>query len=136
MINLPDYIIQIGSASFGKWPVRFAEAGTYRIELRRWPRELDAPMDGTPAITKTVDAWLNSQPLSNTLYNSTSKALPVTRAQLQIGENVQEVKVVHGDRAAMFTMKVKAGISDVSTTLFDIGGKPLCSAFYVEIRKL
>jgi arylsulfatase A-like enzyme len=128
--------VALGSASFGKWPVRFAEAGTYRIELRRWPRELDAPMDGTPVIRKTVDAWLKGNPVSTTLYNSISQALPVTKAQLRIGENVQEMKVEHGDKAAVFTMKVGAGMTDISTTLFDEGGKSLCSAFYVEIRKL
>jgi hypothetical protein len=60
----------------------------------------------------------------------------VTKAQLRIGENVQEMKVEHGDKAAVFTMKVGAGITDISTTLFDKSGKSLCSAFYVEIRKL
>jgi arylsulfatase A-like enzyme len=128
--------VALGSASFGKWPVRFAEAGTYRIELRRWPLELDTPMDGTPDFTKTVDAWLHGKPVITTLYNSTSQALPVTKALLQIGENVQEMKVEHGDKAAVFTMKVGAGITDISTTLFDKSGKSLCSAFYVEIRKL
>lgn len=127
--------VALGSASFGKWPVRFAETGTYRIELRRWPRELDTLLDGIPTIRKTVDAWLNGRLVNATLYNSTPKALPVTNAQLRIGENVQEVKVAHGDKAAVFTMKVEAGMTDISTTLFDGGGNPLCSAFYVEIRK-
>jgi hypothetical protein len=128
--------VALGSVSFGKWPVRFAEAGTYRIELRRWPRELDTPMAETPAIEKTIDAWLNGKPVSNTLYNAKPVALPVTKAQLRIGENVQVLKVAQGDKVAVFKMKVGAGLTDISTTLFDERGKPLCSAFYVEIRKL
>ena len=42
-----------GAAAFGRWPVRFAEAGAYRVEVRRWPREADAPWQVFPPARKS-----------------------------------------------------------------------------------
>ncbi len=125
-----------GAKAFGRWPVRFAAAGTYRVTLRRWPRELDAPLDGLPAVTKTVDAWLKGQPVRTTLYAATPRALPVAKAQLKLAANVQAIAVSPGDRAAVFTIEAPAGPADIETTFFDDAGAALCSAYYMEIRKL
>ncbi|MCX7046351.1 MAG: arylsulfatase [Candidatus Sumerlaeota bacterium] len=123
-----------GAASFGLWTVRFAEAGAYRVELRRWPRDADAPMAGVPDDTKTVDAWLKDQPVRGLLYGGAPKALPVARARLKIGASVQEADVDSRDKAKVFTVKVDAGPADLETTLLDKDGKALCSAYYVSIR--
>ena len=36
--------VREGVAKNGEWNVEIAKAGNYRFELRRWPREADAPM--------------------------------------------------------------------------------------------
>ena len=112
-----------GAAAFGRWTVRVAEAGTYRIEVRRWPRELDAPMAGIPSVKKTL------------LYGGAPKALPVAKTRLKVGNSVQEADVVAEDTVKCFTVKVEAGAADIETTLLDKAGKPLCSAYYVCIRR-
>ena len=124
-----------GAVSFGHWPVHFAEDGLYRVELRRWPRELNAPMVGVPASSKVADAWLDGDPVTGTLYKSTPKALPVAKARLEIGDNVQESGVAVGDAAKVFTVRVGAGPANIKTNLLNSDGRPLCSAFYVAIRK-
>ena len=124
-----------GAAAFGHWPVRIAEAGTYRIEVRRWPREADAPLAGIPVGPKTVDAFLRDQPVIGLLYGDMPKALPVARVRLKIGANVQETAVDNKDKASIFTAKVDPGPTDIEATLLDLDGKPLCSAFYVTISK-
>ena len=123
-----------GVAAFGRWPVRVAEAGTYRIELRRWPREVNAPITGIPADKKIADAWLDGGPVHGTLYGGTPKALPVATTRLKIGDNVQQTAVAVGDAASEFTVKLPAGPVDIETEFLDETGHPLCSAYYVTVR--
>ncbi len=124
-----------GAAAFGHWTVRFAEAGAYRVEVRRWPREAEAPISGIPAGTKTVDACLRGQPVRGLLYGGSPRALPVARARLKIGTSVQEAEVAAQDQAKAFTVTVDAGPADVEASLLDGNGKPLCGAYYVSIRR-
>ncbi len=40
-----------------------------------------------------------------------------------------------GDTVKGFAVKVPGRSADIETTLFDKAGKPLCSAYYVEIQR-
>jgi arylsulfatase A-like enzyme len=124
-----------GAAAFGRWPVRFAEAGTYLVEVRRWPREADAPLAGVPAGRRAVDAQLNDRPVSGLLYGGVPRALPVARVRLKIGTSVQEAVVGGKDEFVSFTTKVDAGSADIEASLLDETGEALCSAFYVCVRR-
>lgn len=124
-----------GARVFGRWTVRFAEAGAYRVEIRRWPREADAPMAGVPDAPKNVDAYLNDQPVRGLLYGGALKALPVARARLKIDAGVQEADVDSRDKAKVFTVKVDAGAADIEAALLDKDGNPLCGAYYVYVRR-
>jgi arylsulfatase A-like enzyme len=126
-----------GAAVFGRWPVRFAEAGTYLVEVRRWPREADAPLAGVPASGHVADAQLADRPVRELLYlpGGPIRALPVARVQLKVGSSVQEAAVESSDTCITFTTKVDAGPTDIEATLYDESGKALGSAFYVSVRK-
>jgi arylsulfatase A-like enzyme len=124
-----------GAAAFGIWPVRFAEAGTYRIEVRRWPRELNAPIAGVPKLDKTVDAWLDGRPVSGTLYGGKPRALPVSRVELKVAGQVKTTDVGQEDSVNIFSIAVPAGPTDIEATLLDKNGKALCAGYYVSIRK-
>jgi len=124
-----------GAGAFGRWPVRFAEDGTYRVEVRRWPREVAAPITGIPAGAKIVDAWLDGGPVRGTLYRGAPRALPVARMELKIADQVQTAGVSDVDTVKVFTVKVAAGPADIEATLLDQAGKPLCSAYYISVRK-
>ncbi len=127
--------VAAGKAAFGRWPVRFAEAGNYRIEVRRWPRELQAPIAGVPTDKKVVDAWLDGSPVNGTLYKGDPKALPVVRVELKIAGQVQTADVGDAETVKVFTVAVTAGPADIEATLLDKAGKALCSAYYVTVRK-
>jgi arylsulfatase A-like enzyme len=124
-----------GTAAFGRWPVRFAGAGNYRIEVRRWPRELQAPIAGVPTATKVADAWLDGRPVGGTLYKGTPKALPVSRVELKVAGQVQTADVGDAEAVKVFTIAVAAGPADIEATLLDKNGGALCSAYYVSVRK-
>lgn len=124
-----------GAAAFGRWPVRFAEAGNYRIEVRRWPRELEAPIAGVPTFTKETDARLEGRPVGGTLYGGKPRALPVSRVELKIADQLKTADVSDAETVKVFTIVVNAGPADIETTLLDKSGKALCSAYYVTVRK-
>jgi hypothetical protein len=124
-----------GAAAFGNWPVRVVEAGLYRVEVRRWPRETEAPLAGVPAAQKDADAHLLHRLVSGLLYGGVPKALPVARVRLKTGANVQENAVANGDTAAAFTARLDAGVTAIEATLLEASGQPLCGGFYVTIRK-
>jgi arylsulfatase A-like enzyme len=124
-----------GVKALGYWTVRFAVAGVYRFELRRWPREVDAPICGVPAVQKAVDAYLNDRPVRGLLYGGASKAVPVARARLRIGAHVQEAEVAPADKVTVFTAKVDAGPADLEACFLDSKGNPLCGAYYLAVGK-
>lgn len=124
-----------GAAAFGRWPVRIAEAGAYRVEVRRWPRETGAPLAGLPAAPKTVDAHLPDGPVGGLLYGGAPKALAVARVRLKIGAGIQEAVAKPADQAAVFAATLQAGPTDIEATLLDPAGQPLCGGFYVSVRK-
>ena len=125
-----------GPAVFGRWPVRVARTGIYRIEVRRWPREADASLAGVPEDRKVPDAFLPDKPVTGLLYGGVPKALPVARVGLRFGPSVQEIAVDRKDTAAIFTVRAEAGPADIEATLLDEAGRALCSAFYVTVRRV
>ena len=126
--------VAIGKADFGYWTVRFAEAGAYRVEVRRWPREADAPITGIPAVKPIADAFFDGSPVRGTLYRGNPCALPVAHVRLTIGSSMQEATVRAADKSVVFTVKVAGGPADVKATLIDEARKPLCDACYVYVR--
>jgi arylsulfatase A-like enzyme len=124
-----------GAAASGHWPVRFAAAGNYRIEVRRWPRELQAAIAGVPTGSKAVDSWLDGRPVSGTLYKGTPRTLPVGRVELKIAGQVHTADVSDADTVKSFSVAVGAGPADIEATLLDKAGNALCGAYYVSVRK-
>jgi hypothetical protein len=120
---------------FGHWPIRIATAGTYHVEVRRWPREVDAPLSGIPLERKIVDAYLPNGPVRGLLYGGAPKALPVARVQLKIGGKVQEIGVDGSATSSSFLTHLDAGPVDLEATLLDRQGQPLGSACYVTLRR-
>ena len=110
-------------------------AGSYRVEVRRWPREADALFAGVRAEKKTPpDAWLNGKPVRNLLYGGTPMALPVARVTLTIAGNLEYSEVKPSDCAAVFHVELPAGEHTINACLVDASGKDIAGAYYVCIR--
>ena len=46
-----------GKKLSGDWHIKTEKKGTYRFEVRRWPKEVDASIADIPSIEGNVDAW-------------------------------------------------------------------------------
>jgi arylsulfatase len=109
----------------GPWHLLAEKDGTYEIELRRWPREADAPIRaGVPAF-KAVDGGLPP-----------GKALPVVRARLRVGDVDESRPVGPTDKGITFTVPLKAGTKTrMQTWFYDAEGKQLCGAYFAYVRR-
>ena len=123
-----------GMAAFGYAEIEVARAGDYRFELRRWPREIEAPMAGVPSWTKPVDAWLHDRPVTAMLYGDKFRGLPVKWIQLKAGDQIRQAEVTPADTAKVFTLSLPAGPLRLETVMLDEQREPLAEAYYLYIR--
>jgi arylsulfatase len=121
--------IRRGDQKSGYWMLDVAEAGEYEIELRRWPKETDAPISGT-------------------LSDGSGKALPIKKASLYFaGHNHMSISqkrpysfegltktVREGDKGIVFTMQLKEGPTALHTW-YHGENDTMLSAYYVYITK-
>lgn len=109
--------IRNGEKGSGKSAIRFDKAGRYRFELRRWPREAGAAIDGKPRQGKGI-------------------ALPVTKASIMLkGVGTLSKDVASGAESVVIEMNVPAGPQTVLQTSFmNAEGNVLTGAYYVYIK--
>jgi arylsulfatase A-like enzyme len=123
-----------GNLAFGYWPVRVSAAGRYRFEVRRWPRELDAPMAGVPRQGDSRDAYLGDELIRGTLYPAEPRAIPAAKIGLKVAGTVREAMILPEETAKVFTLELESGPARVEAQLLDADGKAIGGAYYVYAR--
>ena len=106
MVPWNQGMVLAGAGGNGFWAVEIDRDGTYEFALRRWPEELDAP----------INAAIEG-----------GRAIPVTRARIQVGGIEQTKAVAMKDTAAVFRLKLKAGATRLQTWFIDEGPAPAAS---------
>jgi arylsulfatase A-like enzyme len=116
--------VREGTPRNGAWNLEVARAGTYRFELRRWPREADAPIAaGLPAKKTELSEFPPGKPL------------PITRARIRVGEFEAAKDVRAGDKAVTFETSLQPGRLKLETWLSVGGGQEVCGAYYVYVTR-
>ena len=108
--------IQSGSMANGPWLIDVARAGKYKISLRRWPKEANAPITGKPANDKK------------------STAINVNAARLKIGDFDIKKKLRKNAKVVNFVVDLKAGHKTLQTWFIDERTKKSRGAFYVYVE--
>jgi len=109
----------------GPWNLEVEQAGRYRIALRRWPVEADAPIRASLPPYVGVDGTFPA-----------GIALPVATARMKISGTDLSKKVADEDREAVFEVTLPAGPTQLQTWFLEADGKEIGGAFYVEVRRL
>jgi hypothetical protein len=104
-----------GGPRGGPWNVTVERAGEYEIALRRWPFDLNAPLDGN--------------------VTPPGKALPIARAHLTIAGQERETATKPGDLEATITLRLPAGRTQLQGWFQDAEGHDLCGAFFARILR-
>jgi len=111
------------------WCLDVAEAGTYEIELRRWPREIDVPLTEAPPGGTAL-------PISRArIYINNIHHLPLEDKKPYIFEGLTR-NILPGQTSATFEVELKEGPMALHTWFDDREGKILFSAYYVYVDRI
>jgi hypothetical protein len=130
--------VAAGPKQVGTWWIRTIAAGPYEFEVRRWPREADAPIASVPTFTKTVDAWDASGGKADLIYGrGTSEfvSLPASFVRLWVGETELVQPVAHNATAVTFEIPLAKGEYEVKAELLDANKQVLAAGYYVYCRR-
>ena len=106
------------------WHLQVERAGTYRFELRRWPRESGLSLtEACPAVNLTDGEAPEGL------------ALPIASARLLVGRQRHIQPVAPADESAVFTVQLEAGPTLLHTWFYDGRDQPLCGAYYVYVSR-
>ncbi len=115
--------IREAPAANGFWAVDVKEAGKYRFELRRWPEEVDLPINAS-----YKDAAPNRE-------TAQGKAIRAVKARIQIGSVDKSTAVEAEDKAAVFEVELSKGPAELRTWLIE-GDNTERGAYFTYVRKL
>ncbi|WP_299555985.1 arylsulfatase [Seonamhaeicola sp.] len=126
-----------GRPEAGEWLVTIAEQGNYRFEVRRWPREASATIQGVAVFQKQVDAWDVNGGVEKFIYrDGEMKALNVNTISLEVGEHKKTAKVDPKETHVIFDFELKEGDKTVKGIMLDDQNQVIAGTYYVYVSKL
>ena len=121
--------VRAGLQGNGYWMIDVTQKGTYEIELRRWPVELDEPIDALVPLGELDPDRLD---VESRLLKLPSGAIRPVAARLLVGGVDQTADVVSGDKAVTFRVDLEEGEQRLQTWLTDADGESW-GAYYVYV---
>jgi hypothetical protein len=121
-----DQMAQVrrGENKNGVWHVDIDRPGTYEFTLRRWPAEAKLPIAAASPPYRAADGILPA-----------GVPLPIAQARIELGGLNRTTAVGPQDQSVTFAAELKAGPAELQTWFLDAGGKELCGAYFVEVRR-
>ena len=116
--------IRAGLRRNGIWNILVARPGTYEIELRRWGREVDAPLTASLPPHQHADGEFPA-----------GVALPIAKARLKVADFDQSTATGATEKAVKFTAHLDAGQTKLQTWFYDADGAEICGAYYVYVHR-
>lgn len=109
----------------GPWHLLVERGGPYTIELRRWPREANVPLDaGVPPFVPR-----HGNPLVEGV------ALPITGAVLRIADQQMIEQIPHNSRCIRFRVRLMSGRTQMQAWFTDNQNQPVCGAYYAYVTR-
>jgi arylsulfatase B len=119
--------LAVGGPTGGHWNILVEESGAYEFTLRRWPQQTGAALGDRyePSAKSPIN-----QP------KAVAKSFPtVAAAKIDIGGVKATTSADPKATGATLTVKLPAGRTKLKAWFTDAGGKDLCGAFFVTVRK-
>ena len=118
-----------GERNTGFWNVNVVKDGDYEIELRRWPREINKPLNAPlpPGADVPGVKPYRARP---------GKALEIVKAEVQLGDQATAARPVQsGARAVTFKLPLKAGRARLAARFIAADGT-VYGSYYCYVRKI
>ena len=115
-----------------------AREGKYKFDVRRWPKEANAPISGIPSVNNEIDAWDAGGGKKSLIYAGQSdpfKSLPVAFIRLKIGEQEVIKKVSASDTGVIFDVLLNRQNYEVKAELLNEQKQLIAGAYYVCCKK-
>jgi len=129
-----------GAKITGSWMVRAAKKGTYQFDIRRWPKETNAPISGVPSVNKEIDAWDAESGKKYLIYTDWQQAqfkpLPVAFVRLKVTGRDEVRKVSQSDTGIIIDIGLDKQNYEVRAELLDEQKKLIAGAYYVYVKKI
>jgi arylsulfatase len=117
----------VGGPTGGHWNILVAEASEYKFTLRRWPRQTG---------TALGDRYEPSAKSPNNKPKLVTRGFPsISTARIEIAGVKASTAADPKATGATLTVKLPAGRTKLKAWFADAGGKDLCGAFFVTVRK-
>ena len=136
-------LVRQGLICNGYWEVEVAEAGAYRIELRRWPAEEGSAIaaglaGGEPVGWEELRIELDEEDGGWRTWRERVRwgggvAIPVRRARVSVGGVEAEAAVGAEDGSASFVLELPEGAAHLQTWFGTEDGEEL-GAYYVYVE--
>ncbi|RME67232.1 MAG: N-acetylgalactosamine-4-sulfatase [Verrucomicrobia bacterium] len=125
--------IRRGVPMIGHWEIDICAPGRYRIELRRWPREVDRPLGA--GVEGDDIAWNRAEtdPDYHDWYTG-GRSLPIERAVVTIGSRRFETPVDPDASCAVVEVDLPAGFTTLAAEFHGAGGL-LAGAYYAAVAR-
>ncbi len=121
-------LVRAGLACNGYWEIDVPTPGSYRFELRRWPRQENRP------IVEGIPGELVSYRDIKDGYGG-GRALPFVTAKITVAGYEATKPIGPGDKAITFDVDLNAGEARLQTYLSDSEGNTI-GAYYVYVERL
>jgi arylsulfatase B len=107
----------------GAWTLHVHRAGKYHFELRRWPAELNLPINAP-----YQDPHENRE-------KTPGAAISAVQARIRLGSLTRSTSITGTEPFAAFELQLKSGPADLETAFIDASGAER-GAYYVYVTRL
>jgi arylsulfatase A-like enzyme len=114
--------VRRGELKRGIWHLEVAKPGEYEIELRRWPREADLPLQSTAPAVQLTDGRLGP-----------GKVIPIEQAELRCAGQVLKLDLKPQAKQATFRIRLNTGPIELEGLFNDADGKTILGAYYAYV---
>ncbi|HKL21966.1 MAG TPA: sulfatase-like hydrolase/transferase, partial [Tichowtungia sp.] len=111
-----------------KWAIKVEQPGTYRIALRRWPRESGLSLRSGAEPGEPVPGLEANR-------ETEGVALPITEARIEIAGQTKSMDIPNDMPEAVFEMELPAGDTDLKAHFTLKSGEEI-GAYYAYVEKL
>ena len=125
-------VVAKGESVNGFWPIEVKTPGPYRVEVRRWPAILNAPITGVPPAHVPPKDIVEEEMWRMPAY----QPLPVAAVCLEINGRSYTNSVAPTAAMVAFDIPLERGPADIRATLLDRQNKMIAGAYYVDIHRL